>query len=199
MSNFGMFRRTAWAISAGKCSSVRSFTPGPLGAGLGARLRTSFRFGGLRPDRAPPTVELLARFACVTPGAAPPSAVRDRTSAAQKVLAYLQTAAASNSFVNEARRWLFLKGKNSHDYKFTSAGLEDWPEHPSLRYQLACYEALQGSREVAIEHLKIAYEKNPATREWAAGDEDLESVRDEATTFIVTDGGTQSVALKLLR
>jgi len=60
-----------------------------------------------------------------------------------------------------------------------SAGLEDWPDHPSLRYQLACYEALQGHREAAIEHLKIAFANNPATREWAAGDEDLESVRDD--------------------
>ena len=31
----------------------------------------------------------------------------------------------------------------------------------------------------AIEHLRIAYEHNPATREWAAGDEDLVSVRDD--------------------
>jgi len=60
-----------------------------------------------------------------------------------------------------------------------SPGLEDWPDHPSLRYQLACYEALRGHREAAIEHLKIAFANNPATREWAAGDEDLESVRDD--------------------
>lgn len=60
-----------------------------------------------------------------------------------------------------------------------SKGLEDWPDHPSLRYQLACYEALQGHREEAIRHLEIAYANNPATREWAAGDEDLASVRDD--------------------
>ena len=65
--------------------------------------------------------------------------------------------------------------------QIASAGLQDWPEHPSLRYQLACYEALQGHREAAIEHLRIAFEQNPDTREWAADDEDLASVRDDPT------------------
>jgi tetratricopeptide (TPR) repeat protein len=60
-----------------------------------------------------------------------------------------------------------------------SEGLRDWPEHPSLHYQLACYQALAGDRDRAIEHLRIAYAGNPETREWAAGDEDLESVRDD--------------------
>ena len=63
--------------------------------------------------------------------------------------------------------------------EIASVGLADHPEHPSLRYQLACYEALRGNREQAIEHLKIAFEKNPKTREWAAGDDDLASVRDD--------------------
>jgi tetratricopeptide (TPR) repeat protein len=60
-----------------------------------------------------------------------------------------------------------------------SQGLEDHPQNPSLRYQLACYEALNGNREAAIRHLQIAYANNPATREWAAGDEDLDSIRDD--------------------
>ena len=53
------------------------------------------------------------------------------------------------------------------------------PQNPSLRYQLACYEALNGNREAAIRHLQIAYANNPATREWASGDEDLDSIRDD--------------------
>ena len=61
-----------------------------------------------------------------------------------------------------------------------SEGLGDWPEHPSLHYQLACYEALAGHRERAIDHLRIAYANNPETREWAAGDDDLATVRDDA-------------------
>jgi tetratricopeptide (TPR) repeat protein len=73
----------------------------------------------------------------------------------------------------------YRSGDYARAVAVASAGLVDWPEQPSLRYQLACYEALQGNRERAIEHLKIAYAKNPETREWAAGDEDLESVRDD--------------------
>jgi tetratricopeptide (TPR) repeat protein len=72
---------------------------------------------------------------------------------------------------------------DSGDYaravEIASEGLADWPDHPSLHYQLACYEALGGNREKAIDHLKIAYANNPETREWAAGDEDLDSIRDD--------------------
>jgi tetratricopeptide (TPR) repeat protein len=72
---------------------------------------------------------------------------------------------------------------DSGDYaravEVASQGLADWPDHPSLHYQLACYEALGGNREKAIEHLKIAYANNPATREWASDDEDLDSIRDD--------------------
>ena len=73
----------------------------------------------------------------------------------------------------------YRSGDYARAVEVASKGLEDWPDHPSLRYQLACYEALQGHREPAIEHLRIAYANNPATREWAAGDEDLASVRDD--------------------
>ena len=73
----------------------------------------------------------------------------------------------------------YRSGDYARAVEVASAGLEDWPEHPSLRYQLACYEALGGNREAAIEHLKVAFEKNPDTREWAAGDDDLASVRDD--------------------
>ena len=70
-------------------------------------------------------------------------------------------------------------GDYARAYEIASTGLAEHPRHPSLNYQLACYQALAGNREKAIEHLRIAYEENPATREWAAGDEDLSSVRDD--------------------
>ena len=60
-----------------------------------------------------------------------------------------------------------------------SEGLADWPDHPSLHYHLACFEALAGHREQAIEHLRVAFDGNPETRRWAAGDDDLASVRDD--------------------
>jgi tetratricopeptide (TPR) repeat protein len=64
-------------------------------------------------------------------------------------------------------------------YEIAAEGLEAHPEHPTLNYQLACYKALAGDREPAIEHLRIAYAKLPATREWAAADDDLATVRDD--------------------
>jgi tetratricopeptide (TPR) repeat protein len=70
-------------------------------------------------------------------------------------------------------------GDYARAIEIASEGLEDWPENPSLRYQLACFEALAGHREAAVRHLRIAYENNPRTREWAAGDDDLASVRDD--------------------
>lgn len=73
----------------------------------------------------------------------------------------------------------YRSGDYARAVEVASAGLADWPEHPSLRYQLACYEALRGDRDAAIEHLKIAFERNPATRGWAADDDDLASVRDD--------------------
>ncbi len=60
-----------------------------------------------------------------------------------------------------------------------SEGLGDWPEHAQLNYQLACYYALGGQRENALRHLRIAFAEDPSTREWAADDDDLVSVRDD--------------------
>lgn len=71
----------------------------------------------------------------------------------------------------------YQAGDYARAVQIASEGLADWAEHPHLRYQLACYEALAGHRDCAIEHLRIAYANNPETREWAADDEDLASVR----------------------
>ena len=50
---------------------------------------------------------------------------RNRSTAASKTLGYLQQGAAE-PLVDEARRLVFLKGTDSHDYKFSSAVLEDY-------------------------------------------------------------------------
>ncbi len=49
----------------------------------------------------------------------------DRWTAAGRVLGYLQQGPAE-MLVDEARRLVFLKGTDSHDYKFSSAVLEDY-------------------------------------------------------------------------
>lgn len=50
----------------------------------------------------------------------------DRMTAARKVLSYLKENAQPEKLINAARRLVFLKGRNSHDYKFSSAVLEDY-------------------------------------------------------------------------
>src|SRR5262249_52917511 len=51
---------------------------------------------------------------------------RDRTTAARKALAYLQAGRDPRSLIDAARRLVFLKGDDAHDYKFSSAVLEDY-------------------------------------------------------------------------
>jgi hypothetical protein len=50
---------------------------------------------------------------------------RDRMTAAAKALGYLSTGGAPKPLIDHARRLVFLKGNDSHDYKFSSAVLED--------------------------------------------------------------------------
>lgn len=50
---------------------------------------------------------------------------KDRLVAAKKMLGYLQQNPSAAPIADAARRLVFLKGTNSHDYKFSSAVLED--------------------------------------------------------------------------
>jgi hypothetical protein len=63
----------------------------------------------------------------------------DRNAAAQKLLGYLDAGHSAKQFIDHARRLIFLKGTNAHDYKFSSAALEDYYNiTPQLRkYYLA--------------------------------------------------------------
>ena len=51
---------------------------------------------------------------------------KDRLTAARKMLAYLKDNPSPRPIADAARRLIFLKGSNSHDYKFSSAVLEDY-------------------------------------------------------------------------
>jgi hypothetical protein len=53
-------------------------------------------------------------------------ASHDRMTAARKALAYLQGGREPEPLINAARRLVFLKGDDPHDYKFSSAVLEDY-------------------------------------------------------------------------
>ena len=50
----------------------------------------------------------------------------DKSTAASKVFHYLESGHSTRQLVDTARRFLFLKGNNSHDYKFASAVMEDF-------------------------------------------------------------------------
>jgi len=50
----------------------------------------------------------------------------DKMSAARKTLAYARANPNPHDFINRARTLIFLKGKDTHDYKFSSAVLEDY-------------------------------------------------------------------------
>ena len=58
------------------------------------------------------------------------------------------------------------------------SGLEEHPDNPSLLYELACLEALDGEPEEAIEHLRRAVELRPDYAKNAQADEDFASIRD---------------------
>jgi tetratricopeptide (TPR) repeat protein len=72
---------------------------------------------------------------------------------------------------------------NAGDYDqaiaIVSAGLQEWPEHPTMLYQLACYHALAGHREQALDHFERACAGSPKPKEWQEGDTDLDSIRDD--------------------
>jgi len=72
----------------------------------------------------------------------------DRMTAARKMSAYLKENPQPGKLMDAARRLIFLKGNNSHDYKFSSAVLEDY-DHVSpawrARYLAASVFNLRGS------------------------------------------------------
>jgi hypothetical protein len=51
---------------------------------------------------------------------------KDRNAAAAKALSLLQSTGNARGFSDAARRLIYLKGTDSHDYKFSSASLEDY-------------------------------------------------------------------------
>lgn len=61
-------------------------------------------------------------------------ASHDRMIACRKALAYLDDASDATGLLHAARRLVFLKGNDAHDYKFSSAVLEDY-YHVSPRWR----------------------------------------------------------------
>jgi tetratricopeptide (TPR) repeat protein len=53
------------------------------------------------------------------------------------------------------------------------------PQYPMVTYNVACAESLAGRKNDAIEHLRLAIERNARFREYAAEDSDFDTIRDE--------------------
>jgi tetratricopeptide (TPR) repeat protein len=70
-------------------------------------------------------------------------------------------------------------GRYSEAEALLREGLEHYPGNPSLLYDLACLEALQGKTDDALAHLRTALEQEPRFKDYAAKDRDLDSLRDD--------------------
>ncbi len=57
--------------------------------------------------------------------------------------------------------------------------IEANPEFADVAYNVACCESLAGRKADAIEHLRLAIERSERFREFAAGDTDLDAIREE--------------------
>jgi tetratricopeptide (TPR) repeat protein len=73
----------------------------------------------------------------------------------------------------------YRAGDYARAIEIVSEGLADWPDHPTIHYQLACYNALAGDRAEAITHLRRAFDGDASLREWALEDTDLDPIRDD--------------------
>ena len=74
----------------------------------------------------------------------------------------------------------YIAGEYDRGIEVLAEGLAHHPDAPGLNYQLACYHALAGHRDDALQHLRTALEHSDGrVAGWAAGDADLDSIRDD--------------------
>jgi tetratricopeptide (TPR) repeat protein len=93
--------------------------------------------------------------------------------------------------------WLYL-GHAQRDLGNYEAAIEatenalrvevDEKEYNMAHYNLACYTALLGRCEEAMDYLKIALENDESLKEWAREDSDLDSLRDEPGFDFLVEG-----------
>jgi hypothetical protein len=109
-----------------------------------------------RGERAGGNPVKIDQFEPLPPKAKSPLAIEeifaevssDRMTAARKMSAYLQENPQPEPLLAAARRLIFLKGNNAHDYKFSSAVLEDYAHVSSqwrARYLAASAFNLRGA------------------------------------------------------
>ena len=70
-------------------------------------------------------------------------------------------------------------GEADRGHRLLRDAVEREPDRAPFRYHLACFEALAGDREAALENLARAVELEPEIAESAAKDPDFDSIRDD--------------------
>ena len=76
---------------------------------------------------------------------------------------------------NAAREWDPAKAR-----EIFAEGMQIHPDSPSLHYNLACFEALEGNPDAALDALRRALDREPDLVRYAREDEDLVTLRDDA-------------------
>ena len=71
------------------------------------------------------------------------------------------------------------RGDNEGAVRVMEEALAERPDHAGVLYDLACFEALAGRRDAALEHLRRSIELDPQYRDYARDDEDFAPVRDD--------------------
>ena len=74
---------------------------------------------------------------------------------------------------------LYAAGEYAEAADRGRAVVEANPEYPAPLYNLACCESLAGRPADAIEHLRLAIERNGGIRKYAADDPDFDPIREE--------------------
>jgi quercetin dioxygenase-like cupin family protein len=86
------------------------------------------------------------------------------------------------TFEPSAWEWAFRAGPlirtdPAHAREILAEGLEAHPDSPTLHYNLACLEAVEGRRDGALGALRMAIGARPDVANWARDDDDLASLR----------------------
>jgi quercetin dioxygenase-like cupin family protein len=97
------------------------------------------------------------------------------------------------TFEPSAWEWAFLAGPLIRSdprraRTVLAEGIAAHPGSPTLRYSLACLEAVQGRRDAALAALEDAIAVRPEVASWARGDDDFESLRGDPDFRAMVDG-----------
>jgi tetratricopeptide (TPR) repeat protein len=86
----------------------------------------------------------------------------------------------------------FQSGEPERAYELLAAADEEHPDAPSVLYNLACAEALNGEHDAALEHLARATSLEERWRKAARDDPDFDGVRDDPRFELAVAGQPES-------